>query len=65
MSQTAQFECGCWFHNVGVIRHPAITGTMCCPIHLKPYPRIAVHFAMLTCDNDNLSYEEMSGTERS
>lgn len=33
----AQFECGCWFSKVGAQRHPAITGTMCCPTHLKPY----------------------------
>jgi len=35
---TARFECGCWFHEVGCVRHPPITGEMCCPIHLKPYP---------------------------
>lgn len=33
----AQFECGCWFRQVGVQRYPAITGVMCCPIHRKPY----------------------------
>lgn len=33
----ARFECGCWVSEVGCQRHPAIVGTMCCPIHLKPY----------------------------
>ena len=33
----ARFECGCWLSEVGCIRYPAITGTMCCPAHLKPY----------------------------
>jgi len=35
----AQFECGCWFSEVGFQRHPPFDGEACCPVHLKPYGR--------------------------
>lgn len=38
----AIFECGDSFYEVGCVRHPPITGTMCCPIHLKPYRGVPV-----------------------
>jgi len=45
----AQFECGCWFRQVGVQRHPAITGDMCCPIHRKPYKQRTEEAGEQTC----------------
>lgn len=50
-ARDAQFACGCWLSAVGCQRHPAVTGTLCCPVHLLPYPALLVHFALVAVDD--------------